>query len=100
MQARGFLNYRLKYCWPKVINCSLCVNQTNFKWEIKKKTVGTSREPSKNLGGGMTHPGPPLNCHWRLHIIGHINVGPTVSCSYSSLYAMVAFKSVKNRLFC
>jgi len=19
MQARGFLNYRLKYCWPKVI---------------------------------------------------------------------------------
>jgi len=21
MQARGFLNYRLKYCWPKVIHC-------------------------------------------------------------------------------
>jgi len=21
MQARGFLNYRLKYCWPKVIFC-------------------------------------------------------------------------------
>jgi len=21
MQARGFLNYRLKYCWPKVIYC-------------------------------------------------------------------------------
>ena len=24
MQARGFLNYRLKYCWPKVIYCSAC----------------------------------------------------------------------------
>jgi len=23
MQARGFLNYRLKYCWPKVIYCIL-----------------------------------------------------------------------------
>jgi len=21
MQARGLLNYRLKYCWPKVIHC-------------------------------------------------------------------------------
>jgi len=21
MHARGFLNYRLKYCWPKVIYC-------------------------------------------------------------------------------
>jgi len=21
MQAKGFLNYRLKYCWPKVIYC-------------------------------------------------------------------------------
>jgi len=21
MQATGFLNYRLKYCWPKVIYC-------------------------------------------------------------------------------
>jgi len=20
--ARGFLNYRLKYCWPKVFNCT------------------------------------------------------------------------------
>jgi len=21
LQAEGFLNYRLKYCWPKVISC-------------------------------------------------------------------------------
>jgi len=30
MQVRGFLNYRLKYCWPKVIYCSIYVNQTNL----------------------------------------------------------------------
>jgi len=36
MQARGFLNYRSKYCWPKVI---YCICQPNELWrEIKKKT--------------------------------------------------------------
>jgi len=45
MQARGFLNYSFKYCWPKVIYCSLRVYQINctclqneLKRDIKKKT--------------------------------------------------------------
>ena len=46
MQARGFLNYRSKYWWPKVIYCRLCVNQTNLNgklrknWEAKQKSGG------------------------------------------------------------
>jgi len=44
MQARDFLNYRLKYCWPKVIYCICLPNE--LKREIKKK-MG---DPSKNLG--------------------------------------------------
>jgi len=38
MQATGFLNYRLKYCWPKVISCICQPNE--LKREIKKKTGG------------------------------------------------------------
>jgi len=55
MQARGFLNYRLKYCWPKVIYCRLYVYQTNLNGKLRKK-LG---EPSKNLGGHGP-PRPPL----------------------------------------
>ena len=36
MQAGGFLNYRLKSCWPKRIY--LYVNQRNLKEDIKRKT--------------------------------------------------------------
>jgi len=36
MQARGLLNYRLKYCWPKVIYSSLYVNQTNLNGKLRK----------------------------------------------------------------
>jgi len=38
MQARGYLDNRLKYCWPKVIYCSFyCVCQPNeLKREVKK----------------------------------------------------------------
>ena len=68
MQARGFLNHRLKYCLPTVIYCSLHVCQINctclpneLKRDIKKKTGGgASRGPSKNKGGTMAHPVPPL----------------------------------------
>jgi len=49
MQARGLLNYRLKYCWPKVIYCICQPNE--LEREIKKKSGGES----KNLGGH----GPP-----------------------------------------
>jgi len=38
MQATGFLNYRLKYCWPKAISCICQPNE--LKREIKKKTGG------------------------------------------------------------
>jgi len=51
MQARGFLNDRLNYCWPKVVYCRLYVYQMNLKGKLTKKLWG----PSKNLGGH----GPP-----------------------------------------
>jgi len=38
MQATGFLNYCLKYCWPKVFSCICQPNE--LKREIKKKTGG------------------------------------------------------------
>jgi len=45
---RGFLNYRLKYCWPTVI---YWICQTNeLEREIKKKLGRPNRGPSKNLG--------------------------------------------------
>ena len=88
MRARGFLNYRFKYCWPKVICCSLHVYQTNctcvpnelymstkrtvhvyqtnctclpneLKRDIKKKLWEPSRGPSKNLGSAWPPPPPP-----------------------------------------
>jgi len=55
MQARGFLRYRLKYCWPKVIHCICQPNE--LEREIKKKTRGPSRGPSKNMGV-IAHPAP------------------------------------------
>jgi len=53
MQARGFLNYRLKYCLPKVIFCVCEPNE--LKRKIKKKTGGQAK-----ICGAMAHPGPPL----------------------------------------
>jgi len=49
MQARGFMNYRLKYCWPKVIY--FIFQPHELKQEIKAKNEGST----KNLGGH----GPP-----------------------------------------
>jgi len=31
MQARGFLNYRFKYCWPKVIYC-ICLRLSDGQY--------------------------------------------------------------------
>jgi len=47
VQARGVLNYRLKYCWPKVIYCICQPNE--LEREIKKKLGGPNKEPRKNL---------------------------------------------------
>jgi len=57
MQAREFLNYRLKYCWLKVF-CCICqvVNQTNLNGKFKKKLGGAKQKPE----GAMVHPGFPL----------------------------------------
>jgi len=63
MQARGLLNYRLKYCWPKVIYCICQPNE--LEQEIKKKTGGAKQGAKQKSGGPMAHPGPPLNRHWR-----------------------------------
>jgi len=53
MQARGLLNYRLKYCWPEVIYCICQPNE--LERDFKKKTGRAKEGPSKNLGGH----GPP-----------------------------------------
>jgi len=36
------------------------VNQTNLNWKLRKNLGKPNGGPSKNLGGGMAHPGPPL----------------------------------------
>jgi len=54
MQARGFLNYRLKYCWPKVI---YYICQTNeLKREIKKKLGAKQGANQKPGGHGLPRP--------------------------------------------
>jgi len=70
MQARGFLNYRLKYCWSDIY----CICQTNeLKREIKKKNWwGKKQGANQKPGGVMAHPGLPL-------------VSPLVSLSDSSI---------------
>jgi len=57
MQATGFLNYRLKYCWPKVI-CFIC-QPNELKWEIKKKTGDSKQGVSQKSGRAMAHQVPP-----------------------------------------
>jgi len=46
MQARGFLNYRSKYCWPKVIYCICQPNE--LEREIKKKLGGKQGAKQKS----------------------------------------------------
>ena len=53
MQARGLLNYRLKYCWPKIIYCICQPNE--LEGEITKKLGGQAGGQAKILGGH----GPP-----------------------------------------
>jgi len=48
MQARGFLTYRLKYCYPKVIFCICQPNE--LKREIKKKMGKPNRGQPKSGG--------------------------------------------------
>jgi len=52
MQARGFLNYRLKYCWANVIYYICQPNER--KQEIKKK-LGRGQP---KVWGSMTHTSP------------------------------------------
>jgi len=52
MQATGFVNYRLKYCWPKVFYCICQPNELNEK--LRKKLGGQAK-----IWGDMVHPGPP-----------------------------------------
>jgi len=52
------LNYRLKYCWPKVIYFIYRPNE--LEREIKKKTGGTKQGAKKKFGEAMAYPGPPL----------------------------------------
>jgi len=67
MQARGVLNYRLKYCWLKLI-CSIC-RPNELEPEIKQKTGEGKLGASQKSGG---HGGPPrlplriaTACMWR-----------------------------------
>jgi len=48
MQAWGLLNYRLKFCWLKLI-CCLC-QSNELEREIKHTTGGDKLGPAQNLG--------------------------------------------------
>jgi len=54
MQARGFLNYCLKYRWPKVIHC-ICLCQPNER-EIGKNLGGWTGDQAKTWGAWPTQP--------------------------------------------
>jgi len=57
MQARGFLNYRLKYCWSEV-NCCVCqTNELNgiLRQNWRGQTVGQAK-----IWGGHDPPKLPL----------------------------------------
>jgi len=56
MQARGFLNYRLKYCWPKVM---FCICQPNEHGKLRKELGGQTGGQAKTWGA-IAHPGLPL----------------------------------------
>jgi len=49
MQARGLLNYRLKYCWLNVIHCIWEPNELERK--LRKNWGWGKQGPSKNLRG-------------------------------------------------
>jgi len=53
IQARGFLNDRLKYCWPNVFYCICQPNE--LEREIMKKTGGTKQGAKKKSGGHSSH---------------------------------------------
>jgi len=57
MQARGLLNYRLQYNWPKHIY-SVC-QPNELKREIKKN-YGDKQVDNQKAGGVMADPGSPL----------------------------------------
>ena len=56
MQARGFLNYRLKYCWSKVF-CCIC-QPNELEREIMKKTGGGQTGGQAKIWGGHGPPRP------------------------------------------
>jgi len=57
MQTRGFLNYRLKYCWRKVFYCICQPNERER--EIMTKNWG-AKQGAKQKSGGHNQPRPPL----------------------------------------
>ena len=68
MQARGYLDNRLKHCWPKVIYCICQPNE--LEREIKKKNGGAKRG-AKQKSGVRGPPSPPLESPLRQKIILH-----------------------------
>jgi len=57
VQAKGFLTYRLKYCWPKVF---YCICQPNELERETKKTTGGHADGQAKIWGAMAHQG----CHY------------------------------------
>jgi len=62
MQTRGFLNYHLKYCWPKVFYCICQPNE--LERETMKKKLGVQAK----IWGCHGPPRPPLRIvtDWQL----------------------------------
>ena len=57
MQARGLLNFRLKYCWLKVICCTCQSNELNVK--LSTQLWGPSWGQSKIWGWAWPTQAPP-----------------------------------------
>ena len=81
MQARGFLNYRLKYCWSKDIYCTCQPNE--LEREIKKNWEAKQGAKQK-YGEATAHPAPqpplesPLRTVSKLQPAGKIRPAKTI----------------------
>jgi len=71
MQARGLLNYRLKFCWLKVISCVCQSNELKREIMHKYKLEGPTREP-KLVEHGPSR--PPLESPLFINPVGQIFV--------------------------
>jgi len=94
MQARGFLNYRLKYCWPKVIYCICQPNE--LKREIKKKLEGAKQGANQKSRGAMAYPGSPLEPPLRVWYVEYYSAHAHIAWSQKFRKSEISLDSNPN----